>query len=59
MSGEKRGVRENIDRMVEHLIKHDQSLARDPSRAKKIATDAARRHEHGEQIRTEDKRGSR
>lgn len=53
MSGEKRGVRDSIDRFTEHLIKHDPKLANDKARARKIATDAARRVEHGESIHTE------
>lgn len=55
MSGEKPGVREKIDRFTEHLVKVDKSLS--PEQARKIATDAARRVEHGEKIKTEDKRG--
>lgn len=55
--GEKQGVREKIDRFTEHLIKVDRSLT--PERAKQIATDAARRVEHGEKVKTEDKRGSK
>jgi len=55
--GEKQGVREKIDRFTAHLIKVDRSLT--PDQARKIATDAARRVEHGEKVKTEDKRGGR
>lgn len=47
--GERPGYREGRDRMVEHLIKHGEPGIRgNPDVARRIADEAARRHDTGE-----------